>query len=39
LGASEKYLEMIPGDHYLQEPDGARDDVADMIGSWLSQRI
>ena len=39
LGASDKYLEMIPGDHYLQEPDGARDDVADMIGSWLSQRI
>ena len=39
LGASDNYLEMIPGDHYMQEPDGAPDDVADMIGSWVSQRI
>ena len=39
LGASDKYLEVIPGDHYLQKPDGARDKVADMIGSWLSHRI
>ena len=39
LGADDKHLEMIPGDHYLQEPRGARDDVADMINGWLSQRI
>ena len=39
LGADDKHLEMIPGDHYLQEPRGARDDVADRIDGWLSQRI
>ena len=39
LGADDRRLEMIPGDHYLQEPHGARDDVADMIDSWLRQRI
>ena len=39
LGADDKHLEMIPGDHYLQEPRGARDDVADMIDGWLSQRV
>ena len=39
LGADDKQLEMISGDHYLQEPHDARDNVADMIDGWLSQRI
>ena len=39
LGADDKQLEMISGDHYLQEPHDACDNVADMIDGWLSQRI
>jgi len=38
LGASNKKLEMIEGDHYLQHPDNARDAVADMLSDWLSQQ-
>jgi len=36
LGASDKRLELVPGDHYLQEPESARDAVADLIAGWLS---
>jgi alpha-beta hydrolase superfamily lysophospholipase len=39
LGARDKLLEMIPGDHYLQEPTDARDGVADRIAGWLSAKI
>ena len=39
LGANDKQLEMISGDHYLQDPHDARDNAADMIDGWLSQRI
>jgi pimeloyl-ACP methyl ester carboxylesterase len=39
LCARDKLLEMIPGDHYLQEPRVARDGVADRITHWLSSRI
>jgi pimeloyl-ACP methyl ester carboxylesterase len=35
LGAADKHLEMIDGDHYLQAPDNARDGVADMITDWV----
>lgn len=38
LGGSDKQLEMIPGDHYLETPDQARDDVADLIADWLRQK-
>ena len=38
LGAQDKRLEMVAGDHYLLEPMGARERVADMIADWLGGR-
>ena len=38
LGATDKRLEMIPGDHYLENPGDARDGVADMIADWLQSK-
>jgi len=38
LASADKRLEMIAGDHYLQEPANARDDVADRIADWISTR-
>ena len=35
LGSADKTLEMVTGDHYLTEPDNARDEVADLIAAWL----
>lgn len=37
LGAQDKHLEMITGDHYLENPGNARDDVADLIVGWLRE--
>jgi esterase/lipase len=38
LGATDKRLEMITGDHYLETPGSARDDVADLIVAWLREQ-
>ena len=38
LGAQDKHLEMIPGDHYLQNPGDARDNVADLISDWIKSK-
>ena len=38
LGSSDKTLEMVTGDHYLVQPDSARDDVADLIAGWLTKQ-
>ncbi|MEM9622925.1 MAG: alpha/beta hydrolase [Pseudomonadota bacterium] len=38
LGSEDKTLEMVPGDHYLENPGNARDDVADMIAAWLKKQ-
>jgi pimeloyl-ACP methyl ester carboxylesterase len=38
LAAQDKTLEFIAGDHYLQEPADARDDVADRVAGWLAER-
>ena len=35
LAAKDKTLETIPGDHYLESPEEARADVADLIATWL----
>jgi pimeloyl-ACP methyl ester carboxylesterase len=35
LAAEDRTLEFMAGDHYLTEPDGARDEVADRISGWL----
>jgi len=37
LGAKDKRLEMITGDHYLENPGNARDGVADLIVGWLGE--
>ena len=38
LASTDKTLEMITGDHYLQTPETARDHVADLITDWLKSR-
>lgn len=38
LGAEDRTLLTVPGDHYLETPEGARDDVADRIVDWLRAR-
>ena len=38
LASDDKQLEMIPGDHYLESPANARDEVADLIASWLQSK-
>ncbi len=35
LGATDKTLHMITGDHYLENPGDARDKAADMIADWV----
>ena len=37
LASTDKRLEFVPGDHYLQTPATARDDVADLIAAWLKE--
>ncbi|MFU8816217.1 MAG: hypothetical protein ACNA7W_12780 [Pseudomonadales bacterium] len=39
LTAADRSLEFMAGDHYLTEPQGARDEVADRIDAWLQQRL
>jgi pimeloyl-ACP methyl ester carboxylesterase len=36
LGAKDKTLEFVTGDHYLESPANARDRVADMIAAWVA---
>jgi pimeloyl-ACP methyl ester carboxylesterase len=36
LAAPDKRLEHINADHYLQEPDGARTQAADLITDWVT---
>ena len=38
LAAADKTLEFIRADHYLLEPDGARDQAADLIAAWVADR-
>jgi hypothetical protein len=33
LGATDKALELVPGEHYFE--DGGRDDVADLVAGWI----
>jgi pimeloyl-ACP methyl ester carboxylesterase len=37
LGSAEKTRHLIPGDHYLQTPEDARDSVADRIAAWIAE--
>jgi pimeloyl-ACP methyl ester carboxylesterase len=36
LGARDKRLELVTGDHYLETPARARADVADLIAGWVA---
>jgi pimeloyl-ACP methyl ester carboxylesterase len=38
LAATDKRLEWMPGDHYLEDPADARNDVADRIAGWMDAR-
>jgi pimeloyl-ACP methyl ester carboxylesterase len=38
LAAPDKRLEYIKADHYLQQPDGARTQAADLIAAWVAAR-
>jgi pimeloyl-ACP methyl ester carboxylesterase len=38
LASKDKELQWMPGDHYLEDPVPARDDVADRIADWLETR-
>ena len=38
LASTDKEMYMIKGDHYLQTPDTARDDVSDLIVAWLARQ-
>ena len=37
LAAEDKQLEFVDGDHYLQEPPSARDEVADIVMNMLAK--
>ena len=39
LGSADKQLALVPGGHYLRSPEGARDEVADMIAGWVQERV
>lgn len=36
LGAKDKRLELVTGDHYLETPRSARRDVADSVAAWVA---
>jgi pimeloyl-ACP methyl ester carboxylesterase len=36
LGATDKRLELVTGDHYLETPASARSDVADLVAAWVA---
>lgn len=38
LGSPDKDLAWIAGDHYLESPDDGREDVAELIVSWVTDR-
>ena len=37
MGAPDKTLEWVAGDHYFQN-DGSRDEVADLVAAWIKER-
>jgi hypothetical protein len=36
LGAADKGLELVPGEHYFE--DGGRPEVADLVAAWIEAR-
>jgi hypothetical protein len=39
VAAKDKEFATITGDHYFQQPAGARDEVADLIAAWVGERV
>jgi len=39
LAATDKQLVELPGDHYFRGVEGARTQVADLLGEWVTERI
>ncbi|MBA3764906.1 MAG: alpha/beta hydrolase [Actinobacteria bacterium] len=38
IGAKDKTIEIVSGDHYFQH-EGNRDDVADLLAAWVSEKV
>jgi pimeloyl-ACP methyl ester carboxylesterase len=38
VAAADKEMATLPGDHYFLEPAGARDEVADLVAAWVTDR-
>jgi pimeloyl-ACP methyl ester carboxylesterase len=38
IGSADKSVHAMPGAHYFETPDGARDNVADLIVEWAGKR-
>jgi hypothetical protein len=39
LGSADKQLVHLPGDHYFRGPASAREELADYIAGWVSDRV
>jgi pimeloyl-ACP methyl ester carboxylesterase len=37
IAATDKRLEFIKADHYLQEPDGSREQAANLVAAWVTE--
>jgi hypothetical protein len=38
IGAKDKTIEFVSGDHYFQH-EGNRDDVADLLAAWVNEKV
>lgn len=38
LAAADRTMATLPGDHYFLQPDGAREDLADLLAAWVADR-
>ena len=38
IGAKDRSMELVPGDHYFQH-DGNRDEIADLLAGWVKERV
>jgi hypothetical protein len=36
LASTDKQVATVAGDHYFRQPDGARDEVADLLAGWVA---
>ena len=39
LGSSDKQLELIPGAHYFEDSIKERQNAADLVGSWIREKL